>query len=68
MRCPKCKNHVLQKSGRRTRLRTTGQVIFEDNVCKAKCYWCKEEIEIPLEIREGTPIVSEQFILTTNSV
>lgn len=63
MRCPKCDNHVLQKSGRRTRLRIKGQVIFENGLCKSTCYWCGEQIEIPLEIRDGTPIKREQFIL-----
>lgn len=63
MRCPNCQNHILQKSGRKTRLRIKGQVVFENGLCKAQCYWCKTEIEIPLEIREGTPVVEEQFIL-----
>lgn len=63
MRCPKCQNHILQKSGRKTRLRVKGQVIFENGLCKAQCYWCRAEIEIPLEIKDGTPISSEQFIL-----
>lgn len=63
MRCPKCKNHILQKSGSRTRLRTQGPIVFEDGVCKAQCYWCKGEIEIPVEIKDGTPISSETFVV-----
>lgn len=63
MKCPSCGNHVLQKSGKRTRLRTKGQIVFEQGLCKAQCYWCGSEIEIPLEIRDGTPIVQEQFVL-----
>jgi len=52
MRCPKCKNQILQKSGSKTRLRTHGPIDFEDGLCKAKCYWCKEEFEIELELSE----------------
>jgi hypothetical protein len=64
MRCPYCDNHILQKSGKTTRLRIKGQVIFEEGLCKAQCYWCKATIEIPLEIREGTPIKQESFVLS----
>ena len=63
MRCPKCKNHILQKSGSRTRLRTKGPIAFETGVCKTQCYWCGGSIEIPVEIREGTPISSETFVI-----
>lgn len=63
MRCPICHNHVLQKSGKTTRLRIKGQVTFENGLCKARCYWCQSVIEIPLEIREGTAIKQEQFVL-----
>jgi len=63
MRCPRCKNHVLQKSGKRVRLRTQGPITFEEGVCKTQCYWCKEPIEVPLEISNGTLIASEKFVL-----
>lgn len=63
MRCPRCKNHILQKSGRRVRLRTQGPIVFEDGLCKAQCFWCRESIEVPVEISEGTSIVSELFVL-----
>jgi len=63
MRCSNCKNHILQRSGKRVRIRTHGPIVFEDGVCKAKCYWCKAPVELPLEIKEGTPIASETFVL-----
>lgn len=63
MRCPKCHNHVLQKSGKRTKLRTQGPIEFEDGVCRTLCFWCKAPVEIPLEIKEGTPIASEAFFV-----
>lgn len=64
MRCPNCKNRVLQKSGSQTRVRTQGPITFlPDGRCIAQCFWCKALVEIPLEIKKGTPIVAEQFIL-----
>lgn len=63
MRCPNCKNHVLQKSGNRIRLRTKGQIVFEDGACQAQCFWCKSPVTIPLEIQEGATILSERFYL-----
>jgi RNase P subunit RPR2 len=63
MRCPKCDNHVLQKAGNRIRLRTKGMIIFENNICKTKCYWCGDAVEIPIQIQEGTSISSEKYFI-----
>lgn len=67
MRCPHCKNRVLQKSGIRTRVRIKGPIIFEDDLCKAKCYWCKETIELPLDMQKGVELVNERFLLKNKS-
>lgn len=65
MKCPQCRNHVLQKSGSRTRLRIQGPVVFDENgLCHALCYWCKSEVLLPLSIQKGTPIDEERFVLT----
>ena len=65
MRCPNCKNKVLQKSGSQTRVRIEGAVTFnKDGLCKSKCYWCKTEINVPIRILDGTEIESERFIIT----
>jgi len=63
MRCKQCKNKVLQKSGDMTRVRTHGPVIFQDGLCKSKCYWCKSEVVLPLQIEDGTEIPAERFVL-----
>ena len=64
MRCPSCKNRVLQKSGSTTKLRTKGPLFFtEDGECRTQCYWCKSEVTVPIEIKGGTPIEAERFIL-----
>jgi hypothetical protein len=64
MRCPGCKNKVIQRSGREVKIRTKGKhVIDEDNRYWAQCFWCGHDIELPLQIKEGTPIPSESFYL-----
>lgn len=64
MRCPNCRNKVIQRSGREVKIRTKGKhVIDENSRYWAQCFWCGEDIELPLEIREGTPIPSESFYL-----
>lgn len=64
MRCPHCKNRLLQKSGSRTRVRTQGPLVFDqDGVCRAQCFWCGEAVEIPLELRKGVSVDSERFLL-----
>lgn len=63
MRCPNCRNKVLQKSGNRTRVRIKGAVTFEGDLCKAQCYWCGGTVTLPLELSKGTQVEREQFIL-----
>lgn len=68
MRCPHCKNRILQKSGSTAKLRVDGPVTFtDDGLCKAKCYWCKRPVEVPIQIREGTHLEAERFVLQKNS-
>lgn len=63
MRCT-CGNKVLQKSGSAVRLRTHGPVEFHDNgTCKTKCYWCKSDLVIPLQVVLPDSIPTESFVL-----
>lgn len=64
MRCGNCKNKVLQKSGTSTRLRAHGPVEFnEGGTCKFRCYYCKSDVELPIQISAGAAIPSERFVL-----
>ena len=64
MRCPKCKNRLLQKSGKQTRLRIEGPVVFDGNgVCHTKCYWCGALVEVPLELAKSVQVASERFTI-----
>ncbi len=67
MRCPNCKNKVLQKSGSKTKLRVDGPVEFTEDGCFAKCHWCKSQVKIPIQIQSGTPIPTERFVIQKNS-
>lgn len=54
MRCPHCSNKLLQKSGSETRLRIEGVVSFdEQGVGRAKCFWCKSQVTIPVELKKA---------------
>ena len=61
MKCPNCKQKVLQKSGGGTKVRIRGPVTIDGNgLCKAKCYWCKTTVTVPLELKKaGKP--TERF-------
>lgn len=60
MRCPRCKNTLLQKSEAGTRVRIKGPLVFANNgTCAAQCYWCGERVSIPIELRKAT----ERFVL-----
>ena len=59
MRCPKCKNSILQKSNGETKIRTKGPMVFsKSGACTTKCFWCGEPVAVPLELRKA-----ERFIL-----
>lgn len=69
MRCPNCKQKVLQKSGNTTRLRIQGAVEFVAGVCKAQCWWCKSTIDVPLELNKSlAPIDEESFTIVERGV
>lgn len=54
MRCPKCDNKLIQKSGSSTRLRLKGAIEFtDDGLCKARCHWCNSEVTMPLELKKA---------------
>ena len=64
MKCPHCRNSVLQKSGEVVRLRTHGPVEFHPSACRTKCHWCKKPVEIPVFLKSGGAAkVPERFIL-----
>lgn len=64
MRCPHCNNKVLQKSGSITKLRTDGPVEFrDDGTCRTKCFWCKAQVELPLELAAGVDVGEERFVI-----
>lgn len=64
MRCPNCKNYVLQKSGAQTKIRIKGPLIFDEaGVCKASCHWCGNPVVVPLSVAPGTKVNTERFVL-----
>lgn len=64
MRCPHCKNRLLQKSGSGTRLRITGQLTFQgDGTAEAQCYWCKTLVKsLPITLLAEVSEPSERFV------
>jgi len=60
-RCPKCKNAVLQKSEQGTRVRIRGPIVFVGGRCLAQCYWCREPIELPMQLEKGA---GESFVIS----
>jgi hypothetical protein len=64
VRCPQCKNKVLQKSENGVRLRTKGAIRFDkDGHCTAQCYWCGTEVQVPVQLTEKIVPEPERFIL-----
>jgi hypothetical protein len=48
MRCPRCKNKVVQQLPEAVRVRLEGPIELTAEACRAKCYWCKTPIDLPL--------------------
>lgn len=38
----------------------------EDGTAHARCYWCKGEVEVPIQIQDGTPVAEERFVVNPN--
>jgi len=54
VRCPHCRNKLLQKSGTSTRLRIRGVVEFNEvGLGKAECYWCHQLVDLPVELKRA---------------
>lgn len=68
MRCPKCSNKLIQKSGSSTRLRLDGAIEFtDDGLCKARCHWCHAEVSLPLELKKAV-VEEESFTIPERAV
>jgi uncharacterized protein YodC (DUF2158 family) len=64
VRCPHCKNKVIQKVGDVTRIRTGGPVeIAADGRCTTLCHWCRAPIEIPLQVKQDTLVPAERYVI-----
>lgn len=64
MRCPQCKNKLLQKSETGVRLRTKGVIQFDPaGHCTTQCYWCGTPVEIPVQLTEKIVPEPERFVI-----
>lgn len=69
MRCPHCKNRLLQKAGDETRLRIQGIVRFDDKgVARAQCHWCKQSVELPIRLDDGLDLAPERYVVPSGSL
>lgn len=54
MRCPQCKNKLVQRAGDVVRVRVKGILeIHPDGTCRAKCFWCNSDVAVPLALLPG---------------
>lgn len=63
MRCPNCKNKVIQQTGDTVRIRLRGAVELTGDGCRAQCHWCKQPIELPLMLRPDVQVPAERYLL-----
>ena len=66
IRCPHCKNKLLHKSNGHLVVRSTGPIRVDDEgVCLAKCYFCKGDVSLPLELSKAAKPGKElRFVIT----
>ena len=62
LRC-KCGHSLLQKAGDRVRVRIRGPIIIDGQKTLAKCYWCKRDVEIPLQLQPGLQLAGEKYTI-----
>lgn len=62
MKCPNCKNAVVQKSEDSYRIRLDGPMeVSSDGNVSAKCHWCKKKVDLPLELKKS--FIEERFFI-----
>lgn len=63
MKCT-CGGSLVQKSIDGYRIRSDGPItVSGDGLVKAKCFWCKKEVTLPLELKKAALVPQERFIL-----
>ena len=68
MRCPKCKNKVIQKVGDVIRIRSDGPMEFTaGGECRTLCHWCKNPITLPIRLKDEVNLPSERFTIPTKA-
>lgn len=63
MKCPNCKNQVIQKNGDKLFLRVKGKIELSNNMCKAKCYWCGADVDFYLPLGAVSNLGGERFVI-----
>lgn len=63
MKCPNCKNKLVQKTGKKLTLRIKGRIELADDMCKAKCYWCGADVNFYLPLEDVSNLENERFII-----
>lgn len=63
MKCPNCRNQIIQRSDNGFKLRVKGKIEWIGDVCKSQCYWCGESIRINLPIDLQKALMNERFYI-----
>lgn len=54
LRCPSCKNRIVQKSASEVHVRARGALVFRaDGTCYAQCFFCRALVDLPLELTKA---------------
>jgi hypothetical protein len=64
MRCPHCKNKLIQRQGDTTRIRARtveGPLLIKSDGLHTQCFWCKADVVIPMSV--GVDVPAERFFL-----
>jgi hypothetical protein len=50
MKCPNCRNQIIQKTDEGFKLHVKGRIIWKGSICESKCYWCGEPVKVLLPV------------------
>lgn len=63
LRCPHCKQKLLQASNGAIKLRSDGPLLFKNDECLTKCYWCKKAVAVPVQLHPGARYDEDVFFV-----
>jgi len=63
MKCPNCKNKIVQKVDGTIRLRIKGKIEFKGERCLSSCFWCGSPVDFYFPLGDMSNLEGYRFVV-----